>query len=132
MSTLDRLVTLDKALKLADAIDAIKSAAGPGSTFTHGFTGRSVTVPAPTAERRIERATDRVDPDTGDVLSEHEAMERLVGLEAAVSEVDHQIAVKKADLKILNEERESRLGEIRALIRIPTPKPTPLFDGDPA
>lgn len=131
-TTLDRLVTLDKAVRIVDAVDRLRNAGGPGSTVTFSSGGRSTTVHADTAERRIERATDRLDPDTGAVLSEHEAMERLVGLEAAVSEVDRHIAAKKADLKILNEERENRLSEIRALIRIPTPPaPTPLFDGDP-
>lgn len=114
-----------------EAVDRLRQlAADDGATLTFSMKGHDpVTIAAP--DRPIARATDRLDPDTGAVLTEHEAMERLVGLEAAVSEVDRHIATKKADLKILNEERESRLLEIRSLIRIPTPAPTPLFDERP-
>lgn len=91
---------------------------------------RSVTV-TPEQMRRIARISDRVDPNTDEVLDEHEAMERLVGLEATVRELDGSIAAAQQKLKALKEERENRVTDILAIIRIPEPKPTPLFDGEP-
>lgn len=136
MSTLDQLRTLDTALKIADAIDGIRNAAGPGSTLTHGFSKQKkerIAVPAPTAERRIAQSTDRVDPKTGEVLDEHEALARMVGLEAAIREIEHQIGEQTEVLKDLKSRKDERLNEIRGLIRLPQPPaPTPLFDGQPA
>jgi hypothetical protein len=77
------------------------------------------------------KATDRVDPITGQALTEHEALERLVGFEALAVEIDHHIASTTAHLDELHRERTRTLDAIRALIRIPTYVPTPLFDGDP-
>lgn len=99
---------------------------------------RSVTITADQLDRaadvllgRTARATDRVDPDTGEVLDEHAAMEKLVGLEALVAEKDRQIADVTADLKALKLEREAVFDTILKIVRIPVPAPTPLFDGDP-